>query len=498
MIPCEKGAKYIGLRYVPILADPIEWTSNRTYEHFTIVKHKGNSYTSKVDVPAGIDINNSSYWVMTADFNAQIEQYRQELEYYVQDKNYIKNYVGCHTYSLSNYGVCPQNSVEENTKNFNKFFKDTVLISGDRVVLPAGEYNVGELIIPSISNIEIDFYGSLIYHGINSCITIGSNTEHSMTNTINLFNITTINSQQGTGVKLINLYYCSLTVNKLEGFNINLHLLGINTLGCSLCRITPNLIANGVTNVLFEASNNGWCNSNTVVGGEIRADGSVNIKNQVHLDFLADSSTSRPNNMTFLGTSFEGSPSSLYCVTGVVSFSSFIGCRFEGVKPFNLSSLSISNVIVGGYGYEYYHLIGNSPTSSLSFFTSSSVSFGGGSAHSNDGPGMTIKDTIGGGSNHLKIKNTSNKYTTELTGGGVLKLLNGIALREVNIGNSSYSDAPEMVFTQYGKIIANYTTPSTAQPKGTLCLVNNPNPSVAPLWVNIDGTASGWKKVLYE
>lgn len=71
---------YKGLRYVPILADPIEWTDDRTYEHFTIVKYKGDSYTSKQDVPIGIDITNSDYWVCTGSYNGQIEQYRQEVE----------------------------------------------------------------------------------------------------------------------------------------------------------------------------------------------------------------------------------------------------------------------------------------------------------------------------------------------------------------------------------------------------------------------------------
>ena len=48
--------QYIGSRYVPVFADPVEWNAQRTYEPLTIVLHEGNSYTSKQFVPIGIKI----------------------------------------------------------------------------------------------------------------------------------------------------------------------------------------------------------------------------------------------------------------------------------------------------------------------------------------------------------------------------------------------------------------------------------------------------------
>ena len=71
--------EYIGARYVPIFADPIEWNVNTAYEPLTIVQHQGNSYTSRQYVPTGIDISNSSYWAETGNYNSQIEAYRQEV-----------------------------------------------------------------------------------------------------------------------------------------------------------------------------------------------------------------------------------------------------------------------------------------------------------------------------------------------------------------------------------------------------------------------------------
>ena len=71
--------EYVGARYVPLFADPIEWNDKRTYEPLTIVEHEGNSYTSRQFVPLGIDIANESFWALTGNYNAQVEQYRQEV-----------------------------------------------------------------------------------------------------------------------------------------------------------------------------------------------------------------------------------------------------------------------------------------------------------------------------------------------------------------------------------------------------------------------------------
>lgn len=70
---------YVGARYVPIFADPIEWDKSKPYEPLTIVTYQGGSYTSKTFVPVNADINDTTYWVMTGNYNAQVEAYRQEV-----------------------------------------------------------------------------------------------------------------------------------------------------------------------------------------------------------------------------------------------------------------------------------------------------------------------------------------------------------------------------------------------------------------------------------
>lgn len=64
---------YIGARYVPMFADPVEWDNLRTYEPLTIVTYQGTSYTSKKAVPVGIALNNTEYWVVTGNYNAQVQ-----------------------------------------------------------------------------------------------------------------------------------------------------------------------------------------------------------------------------------------------------------------------------------------------------------------------------------------------------------------------------------------------------------------------------------------
>lgn len=71
--------QYVGARYVPKFATPVEHDSTRAYEALEIVTHLGTSYTSKKPVPVGTAISNTEYWVATGNYNAQVEQYRQEV-----------------------------------------------------------------------------------------------------------------------------------------------------------------------------------------------------------------------------------------------------------------------------------------------------------------------------------------------------------------------------------------------------------------------------------
>lgn len=77
----SKGVtQYVGARYVPLFAEPLEWDKTKAYEPLTIVLYQGNSYTSRQYVPVGIELTNDAFWAETGNYNAQIEQYRQEVK----------------------------------------------------------------------------------------------------------------------------------------------------------------------------------------------------------------------------------------------------------------------------------------------------------------------------------------------------------------------------------------------------------------------------------
>lgn len=77
--------QYVGARYVPKVMG--EWNKALQYEALSIVTYAGNSFTSKIPVPANIDISNKTYWVNTGNFNAQVEAYRQESAQVKNDLN---------------------------------------------------------------------------------------------------------------------------------------------------------------------------------------------------------------------------------------------------------------------------------------------------------------------------------------------------------------------------------------------------------------------------
>ena len=79
--------QFVGARYVPKFASPVEWTASTSYEALTIVTFNNASYTSKVPVPptVGNPANNPQYWALTGNYNAQVEQYRQEVAKAAED-----------------------------------------------------------------------------------------------------------------------------------------------------------------------------------------------------------------------------------------------------------------------------------------------------------------------------------------------------------------------------------------------------------------------------
>lgn len=82
---------YVGHRYVPkIMGD---WDNTNIYEPLSIVQYQGASYTSRQYVPVGVEITNEEYWVVTGNYNAQVEQYRQDVRNLESDVNNVNDEV---------------------------------------------------------------------------------------------------------------------------------------------------------------------------------------------------------------------------------------------------------------------------------------------------------------------------------------------------------------------------------------------------------------------
>ena len=100
--------QYVGARYVPKFADPTAWTSGTSYEAMTIVTYNNSSYTSKLPVPAtvGNPADNPDYWALTGNYNAQVEQYRQETENYTAQVEDLQNKINTRILFIGDsYGV---------------------------------------------------------------------------------------------------------------------------------------------------------------------------------------------------------------------------------------------------------------------------------------------------------------------------------------------------------------------------------------------------------
>ena len=124
--------QYVGARYVPKLMG--EWNKSLQYEALSVVTYLGNSFTSKVSVPANIDISNEKYWVNTGNYNAQVEEYRQET-IALRKSMVVKRITdyGANT-ALNDNTTFIQNAIDDCAKN------------GYALYVPVGTFNTTRLI----------------------------------------------------------------------------------------------------------------------------------------------------------------------------------------------------------------------------------------------------------------------------------------------------------------------------------------------------------------
>lgn len=71
--------KYVGNRCIPMPKG--NWDKNKEYENLSVVlASNGDSYTSKKNVPKGIELSNTEYWAISSRFNAQLETQKKRID----------------------------------------------------------------------------------------------------------------------------------------------------------------------------------------------------------------------------------------------------------------------------------------------------------------------------------------------------------------------------------------------------------------------------------
>lgn len=127
--------QYVGARYVPkFFENPngsAEWLSGVPYEALTVVTYLGNSYTSKIPVPAGVDVTNTKYWVATGIFNEQLDSINEEIAT-------MKNYVYAEEYGALGNGIADDTNAFQQALSTGKPLKlkwgKTYLISNTLIL----------------------------------------------------------------------------------------------------------------------------------------------------------------------------------------------------------------------------------------------------------------------------------------------------------------------------------------------------------------------------
>ena len=162
--------QYVGARYVPKIMG--EWNKALQYEALSVVTYMGNSFTSKVPVPANVEITNEDYWVNTGNYNAQVEEYRQLVNNEILRKPYV---------SIEEYGAIANTDItvalNMAIEDCNKTGKNLYIPSKNYIVSAPITINKSICIFGDIGRgaitgdyRDVDF--SIIYTGNNTLFTI--------------------------------------------------------------------------------------------------------------------------------------------------------------------------------------------------------------------------------------------------------------------------------------------------------------------------------------
>ena len=160
--------EYIGARYVPLFMG--QWDNTKTYEPLSIVINEGNSYTSRQYVPTGIEITNSHYWALTGNYNAQVEQYRQEVATLEGNIETIGNIIPSTDFTS-------ESTVKDAIDDINAIIPSTDFtsestvkdaIDGINAIIPSTDFTSESTVKDAIDNVQTQITNIYTYEKVNA------------------------------------------------------------------------------------------------------------------------------------------------------------------------------------------------------------------------------------------------------------------------------------------------------------------------------------------
>lgn len=206
----ENSRTYVGKRYVPKIMG--EWDKSVNYEGLSIVTYEGNSYTSKQRVPVGMDILNEEYWVVTGNYNVQIEAYRTDVK---NNRDEVIQYKKETTAKLEDFYV------DVSTFPTLQEGIDYSILYNKNILIPAGLYLVETLTFNNAKNISIRVDGivkRMDHSATSNAIFNFTNCENLIIENLNTDGNITKNSVNSV---LLNEDMHSVAIRNCKGMQIN-------------------------------------------------------------------------------------------------------------------------------------------------------------------------------------------------------------------------------------------------------------------------------------
>lgn len=191
--------QYVGARYVPKIMG--EWNKALQYEALSVVTYMGNSFTSKVPVPANVEINNTDYWINTGNYNVQVATLSNKFD--LLNAYYTPELFGC-----------IGNGVTNDTINFQKCIDACIQDNKGLICYAGKKYLVDGLNVKNCHYLNFNNSQLIASNVCKSIITINTNN-----NNIILENLICVDNNCEATITIT--YMNHYTLNNISLFNVN-------------------------------------------------------------------------------------------------------------------------------------------------------------------------------------------------------------------------------------------------------------------------------------